>query len=110
MGSPVASARIVRFGVFEADLKACELRKHGFRLKLAEQPFQLLAMLLERPGEVVTREELRTRLWADDTFVDFDHGLNNAVMRVREVLLDSSEHPRYVETVPRRGYRLRGAG
>jgi TolB-like protein/DNA-binding winged helix-turn-helix (wHTH) protein/tetratricopeptide (TPR) repeat protein len=106
MGSPVASARIVRFGVFEADLKACELRKHGFRLKLAEQPFQLLAMLLERPGEVVTREELRTRLWADDTFVDFDHGLNNAVMRVREVLLDSSEHPRYVETVPRRGYRF----
>jgi len=106
MGSPVASARIVRFGVFEADLKACELRKHGFRLKLAEQPFQLLAMLLERPGEIVTREELRTRLWADDTFVDFDHGLNNAVMRVREVLLDSSEHPRYVETVPRRGYRF----
>ncbi len=106
MGSPVASARTVRFGVFEADLKACELRKHGFRLKLAEQPFQLLAMLLERPGEVVTREELRTRLWADDTFVDFDHGLNNAVMRVREVLLDSSEHPRYVETVPRRGYRF----
>jgi TolB-like protein/DNA-binding winged helix-turn-helix (wHTH) protein len=106
MGSPVASARIVRFGVFEADLKASELRKHGFRLKLAEQPFQLLAMLLERPGEVVSREELRTRLWADDTFVDFDHGLNNAVMHVREALLDSSEHPRYVETVPRRGYRF----
>ncbi len=106
MGSPVASARIVRFGVFEADLKAGELRKHGFRLKLAEQPFQLLAMLLERPGELVTREELRTRLWPGDTFVDFDHGLNNAVMHVREVLLDSSEHPRYIETVPRRGYRF----
>jgi TolB-like protein/DNA-binding winged helix-turn-helix (wHTH) protein/Tfp pilus assembly protein PilF len=106
MGSPAAAARIVRFGVFEADLKACELRKHGFRLKLAEQPFQVLAMLLERPGEVVTREELRDRLWEGDTFVDFDHGLNNAVMRVREVLLDSSENPRYVETVPRHGYRF----
>ena len=106
MGLPVAAARIVRFGVFEADLKAGELRKHGFRLKLAEQPFQVLAMLLERPGEIVTREELRARLWADDTFVDFDHGLNNAVMRVREVLLDSSEHPHYIETVPRRGYRF----
>lgn len=103
---PVVSARIVRFGVFEADLKAGELRKHGFRLKLAEQPFQLLAMLLERPGEIITRDELRSRLWPGDTFVDFDHGLNNAVMRVREVLLDSSEHPRYVETVPRRGYRF----
>ena len=103
---PVASARIIRFGVYEADLKACELRKHGFRLKLAEQPFQVLALLLERPGEIITRDELRTRLWEGDTFVDFDHGLNNAVMRVREVLGDSSDHPRYVETVPRRGYRF----
>jgi TolB-like protein/DNA-binding winged helix-turn-helix (wHTH) protein/Tfp pilus assembly protein PilF len=106
MALPVASTRIVRFGVFEVDLKACELRKHGFRIKLAEQPFQVLAFLLERPGEIITREELRDRLWPGDTFVDFDHGLNNAVMRVREVLLDSSEHPRYVETVPRRGYRF----
>jgi TolB-like protein/DNA-binding winged helix-turn-helix (wHTH) protein/Tfp pilus assembly protein PilF len=106
MGSSVASARIVRFGVFEVDLKACELRKHGYRLKLSEQPFQVLAMLLERPGEIITREEMRSRLWAGDTFVDFDHGLNNAVMRVREVLVDSSDHPRYVETVPRRGYRF----
>src|SRR5437660_10689045 len=106
MTLPVASTRIVRFGVFEVDLKACELRKHGFRIKLAEQPFQVLAMLLERPGDVITREELRDRLWPGDTFVDFDHGLNNAVMRVREVLLDSSDHPRYVETVPRRGYRF----
>ena len=106
MGSHVVAGRVVRFGVFEADLKACELRKHGFRLKLAEQPFQVLAMLLERPGETVTREELRDRLWPSDTFVDFDHGLNNAVMRVREVLLDSSDHPRYVETIPRRGYRF----
>jgi TolB-like protein/DNA-binding winged helix-turn-helix (wHTH) protein len=106
MSSPVASARIIRFGVFEVDLKASELRKHGFRIKLAEQPFQVLAMLLERPGETVTREELRAKLWQGDTFVDFDHGLNNAVMRVREVLLDSSDHPRYIETVPRRGYRF----
>ena len=106
MALPVASTRIVRFGVFEVDLKACELRKHGFRIKLAEQPFQVLAFLLERPGEIITREELRDRLWPGDTFVDFDHGLNNAVMRVREVLLDSSEHPRYVETVHRRGYRF----
>jgi TolB-like protein/DNA-binding winged helix-turn-helix (wHTH) protein len=106
MGLPAVSGRSVRFGVFEADLKACELRKHGIRLKLAEQPFQVLAMLLERPGETVTREELRDRLWPGDTFVDFDHGLNNAVMRVREVLLDSSDHPLYVETVPRRGYRF----
>jgi len=106
MESPVASARAVRFGVFEVDLKAGELRKHGFRMKLAEQPFQVLALLLERPGQIVTREELRARLWQGDTFVDFDHGLNNAVMRVREVLLDSSDHPRYIETIPRRGYRF----
>jgi TolB-like protein/DNA-binding winged helix-turn-helix (wHTH) protein/Tfp pilus assembly protein PilF len=100
------SARMVRFGVFEADLKACELRKHGLRLKLSEQPFQILAILLEKPGDVVTREELRNRLWPGDTFVDFDHGLNNAVMRLREALGDSSENPRFIETLPRRGYRF----
>ena len=76
----------LHFGVFEVDLKACELRKHGLRLKLPEQPFQVLVVLLENPGEIVTREELRNRLWPGDTFVDFDHGLNNAVMRLREVL------------------------
>jgi TolB-like protein/DNA-binding winged helix-turn-helix (wHTH) protein/Tfp pilus assembly protein PilF len=106
MGTPAAAARILRFGVFEVDLKACELRKHGLRLKLPEQPFQVLAVLLETPGEIVTRDELRNRLWSGDTFVDFDHGLNNAVMRLREVLGDSSESPRFVETVPRRGYRF----
>jgi TolB-like protein/DNA-binding winged helix-turn-helix (wHTH) protein/Tfp pilus assembly protein PilF len=106
MATPVSTAKIFRFGVFEVDLKACELRKHGLRLKLSEQPFQVLAFLLENPGETVTREELRTRLWQGDTFVDFDHGLNNAVMRLREVLGDSSENPRFVETVPRRGYRF----
>jgi TolB-like protein/DNA-binding winged helix-turn-helix (wHTH) protein/Tfp pilus assembly protein PilF len=100
------SPRNVRFGVFEADLEAGELRKHGLRLKLSEQPFQILAMLVARPGEIVSREVLRERLWPSDTFVDFDHGLNNAVMRLREVLGDSSDHPRFIETLPRRGYRF----
>lgn len=100
------SPRNVRFGVFEADLEGGELRKHGLRLKLPEQPFQILSMLLARPGEIVSREELRERLWPSDTFVDFDHGLNNAVMRLREVLGDSSDHPRFIETLPRRGYRF----
>ena len=106
MGSPAPVARIVHFGVFEVDLRACEVRKHGLRLKLPEQPFQVLVVLLEKPGEIVTREELRNRLWQGDTFVDFDHGLNNAVMRLREVLGDDSENPRFVETIPRRGYRF----
>src|SRR6266404_3596326 len=100
------SPRIAHFGVFEAAIEAGELRKHGLRLKLSEQPFQILAMLLARPGEIVSREELREQLWPSDTFVDFDHGLNNAVMKLREVLGDSSEHPRFIETLPRRGYRF----
>src|SRR5579863_6262346 len=106
MGTPATVTRILHFGVFEVDLKACELRKHGLRLKLPEQPFQVLSVLLENPGEIVTRDDLRSRLWPGDTFVDFDHGLNNAVMRLREVLGDSSENPRFVETIPRRGYRF----
>src|SRR3981081_1108168 len=106
MGTPATSARIVRFGIFEVDLNALELRKNGLRLKLPEQPFQILTMLLERPGEIITRDDLRNRLWRTDTFVDFDHGLNNAVMRLREVLGDSSDNPRFVETIPRRGYRF----
>src|SRR6202045_3374614 len=106
MGTPAASVRIVRFGAFEVDLKTTEVRKHGMRLKISEQPFQILAILLEKPGEVVTRDELRERLWPGDTFVDFDHGLNNAVMRLREALADSSDRPRFVETLPRRGYRF----
>ena len=100
------ASKIVRCGVFEIDLKAFELRKHGLRLKLAEQPFQILAILLEQPGEVITRDELRERLWPGDTFVDFDHGLNNAVMRLREALGDSHDNPRFIETLPRRGYRF----
>jgi TolB-like protein/DNA-binding winged helix-turn-helix (wHTH) protein/Tfp pilus assembly protein PilF len=96
----------LRFGVFEVDLRAGELRKHGVKLRLQEQPFQVLAMLLERPGETVTREELRNRLWTPDTFVDADHGVNKAVNRIRDVLGDSATSPRFVETVARRGYRF----
>ena len=96
----------LRFGVFELDLRAGELRKQGVRLRLQEQPFQVLAMLLERPGDIVTREELRNRLWAADTFVDFDHGVNKAVNRIRSALGDSATSPRFVETVARRGYRF----
>jgi TolB-like protein/DNA-binding winged helix-turn-helix (wHTH) protein len=106
MGTSTASTRIIRFGIFEVDLNAAELRKGGLRVKLPEQPFQILTVLLEKPGELVTREEVRSRLWQSDTFVDFDHGLNNAVMRLREVLGDSSDSPRFIETVPRRGYRF----
>jgi TolB-like protein/DNA-binding winged helix-turn-helix (wHTH) protein/Flp pilus assembly protein TadD len=96
----------LRFGVFELDLHAGELRKHGLRVRLQEQPFQVLAMLLEHPGEVVTREELQKKLWPADTFVDFDHGLNKAINKIREALGDSAESPRFVETVARRGYRF----
>ena len=96
----------LRFGTFELDLRAGELRKHGLRVRLQEQPFQILAMLLEHPGEVVTREELQKKLWPSDTFVDFDHGLNKAISKIREALGDSAESPRFVETVARRGYRF----
>jgi TolB-like protein/DNA-binding winged helix-turn-helix (wHTH) protein/Tfp pilus assembly protein PilF len=96
----------LRFGVFELDLRAGELRKHGLRVRLQEQPFQILTMLLEHPGEVVTREELQKKLWPAHTFVDFDHGLNKAVSKIREALGDSAESPRFVETVARRGYRF----
>jgi len=95
-----------RFGAFEINLQSGELRKNGMRLRLSGQPFQVLAILVDRPGEVVTREELHSKLWPADTFVDFDHGLNNAVARIRDVLDDSSDTPRYVETIPRRGYRF----
>jgi cholera toxin transcriptional activator len=98
--------KIVRFGIFEANLAAGELRKSGMRIRLQEQPFQVLAYLLERPGEIVTRDELRQKLWPADTFVDFDHSLNTAVNKVREALGDSASSPRYLETVARRGYRF----
>jgi TolB-like protein/DNA-binding winged helix-turn-helix (wHTH) protein len=109
VNSPRASQVKARFGSFEMDLRAGELRKHGVRIRLQTQPFQILGMLLERPGEVVTREELRQALWPGDTFVDFDHGLNNAINRLRETLGDSAEGSRFVETLPRRGYRFIGA-
>src|ERR1700739_1950932 len=96
----------LRFGVFELDLRAGELRKHGLRVRLQEQPFQVLATLLEHPGEVVTREELQKKLWPADTFVDFDHGLNKTINKIREALGDSADSPRFVETVARRGYRF----
>jgi cholera toxin transcriptional activator len=104
--APQNSSRVLRFGVFEADLRAGELRKSGIKLRLTGQPFQVLAVLLERAGEVVTREELQQKLWTSDTFVDFDHSLNTAINRVREVLGDSASSPRYVETLARRGYRF----
>ena len=97
---------VIRFGTFEADLRAGELRRNGIKIRLQEQPFQVLAMLLEHPGEIVTREELHSRLWPADTFVDFDHGLNAAVKRLRDALGDSAENPRFIETLARRGYRL----
>jgi TolB-like protein/DNA-binding winged helix-turn-helix (wHTH) protein/Tfp pilus assembly protein PilF len=96
----------VRFGDYELDLRLQELRKHGIRLKLQEQPYQILQVLTERPSELVTREELQRRLWPSDTFVDFEHGLYNGIKRLREILSDSAESPRYIETVPRRGYRF----
>jgi Tol biopolymer transport system component/DNA-binding winged helix-turn-helix (wHTH) protein len=103
-GNEMSSTR--RFGVFELDLRAAELRRNGIRVKLQEQPFQVLAELLERPGQVVTREELRNRLWPADTYVDFDHSLNAAIRRLRDALGDSAENPTFVETVARRGYRF----
>lgn len=106
MPLPRNNARIARFGVFELDLSAGELRKSGVKLRLQEQPFQVLALLLERAGDVVIREELQQNLWAADTFVDFDHSLNTAINKVREALGDSASSPRYVETVARRGYRF----
>ena len=96
----------IRFSVFELDLKAGELRRNGSRVRLQEQPLQILVSLLERPGEVVGRDELRKKLWAADTFVDFDHSLNAAIRRLRDALGDSADTPRFVETVARRGYRF----
>jgi Tol biopolymer transport system component/DNA-binding winged helix-turn-helix (wHTH) protein len=101
-----APTHVVRFGVFEVDLHTGELRKQGLKIKLQEQPFQVLAMLLERPGEVVTREEIQQKLWPEDTFVDFEHSINAAVKRLREALDDSADNPRFVETLHRRGYRF----
>src|SRR5271169_5891716 len=106
MQVPADKSRVIRFGVFEVDLQEAELRKSGLRIKLQEQPFQILTMLLERPGQTVTREELQRRLWPADTFVDFDHSLNSGIKKLREALGDDSENPRFIETLHRRGYRF----
>ena len=106
MPVPQNNSKVARFGVFELDLSAGELRKSGVKQRLQGQPFQVLALLLERAGNVVSREELQQALWPSDTFVDFDHSLNTAINKVREALGDSASNPRYVETLARRGYRF----
>src|SRR6476620_11432081 len=100
------SAHLVRFGKFEADLQTGELRKNGVKVPLQGQPFQVCAILLSRSGELVTREELRQEVWPEDTFVDFDHALNTAITKIRVALGDQADNPRFVETLPRRGYRF----
>ena len=103
-----STTRTASFGPHALDLRSGELRKFGVRVKMGEQPFQILVLLLENPGEMVSREELRAKLWVDDTFVDFDHGLNSAVQRLRDCLSDTAERPLWIETIPRRGYRFIG--
>src|ERR1700746_2473175 len=106
MALEAGSPAILRFGVFEVDVRAGELRKQGKRIKLQKQPFHVLTVLLQRPGEVVTREELRNQNWPADTFVDFDNSLNTAINKLRDALGDSADDPRFIETLPRRGYRF----
>jgi Tol biopolymer transport system component/DNA-binding winged helix-turn-helix (wHTH) protein len=106
MDNGARSPRIVRFGMYEADLQAGELRKNGLKVPLQEQPFQVCAILLQNSGKLVSREELRKELWPEDTFVDFEHGLNTAINKIRHALDDSAENPRFVQTLPRRGYRF----
>ncbi len=114
MSSPVRidrsakSPQRIAFDNFEADLRSGELRKAGYRIRLQAQPFQLLALLLRNAGEVVTRDEIFKELWPGDTFVDFEHGLAAAVNKVRDALSDSADEPRYIETLPKRGYRFIG--
>src|SRR5580658_5668830 len=102
------AASNVRFGPFELDVRRGELRKEGRRIRLQEQPFQILKMLLESPGEVVSREEIRKRLWPGDTVVEFDHSINAAVRRLRDALRDSADNPRYIKTLARQGYSFIG--
>src|SRR5215813_7888130 len=106
MNNESSGPKVIRFGTFELDVRGGELRKRGARIRLQEQPLRILEMLLARPGQLVTRDELRNRLWPSHTFVDFDHGLNKAINKLREALDDSAESPRFVETIPRRGYRM----
>jgi len=109
MEVPIATPRVLRFGVFELDAASGELRKRGVKIRLADQPLQILLLLLDRPGGVVTRHEIRRQLWDAETFVDFDVGLNSAIRKLREALDDSAENPRFIETIPRRGYRFIGS-
>jgi len=106
MALETRAREVFRFGIFEVDVRAGELRKQGVRIKLQEQPFQVLTVLLQSPGEVVTRDELRSRIWSADTFVDFDNSLNTSMNKLRDALGDSAERPRFIETLPRRGYRF----
>jgi DNA-binding winged helix-turn-helix (wHTH) protein len=94
-----------RFGVFELNIRRGELRKNGVRIRLQQQPLQILGILLERPGEVVTREEIQRKLWPDNTYVDFDNAINSSIRKIREALVDTAENPRFIETLSRRGYR-----
>src|SRR6476659_1467050 len=107
MGTP-SPVRFFRFGAFQLDLRARELRRNGIKVRVPDQSIQVLAMLLEHPGEVVTREEVHQRLWPNGTIVEFDHSINAAIKRLRQALEDSPETPRYVETLPRLGYRFIG--
>src|SRR5215211_4186081 len=108
MDTQTPHAHVFRFGVFELDNNSGELRRHGLKIRLPEQCFQILRALLDRPGEVVTRDHLRQLLWTSDTFVDFEVGLNSAVRKLRAALDDSAENPQFIETLPRRGYRFIG--
>ena len=106
VGGATSRPRIIRFGSFDLDVRAAELRKQGIKVRLHDQPFRILLMLLEHPGDVVLRDEIRLALWPNNTVVEFDHSINAAIQRLRDALGDSADRPRYVETVARRGYRL----
>ena len=106
MSPETRSREVFRFGTFEVDVRAGELRKQGVRIKLQEQPFRVLTILLRQPGGLVTRDELRSQIWPADTFVDFDNSLNTSINKLREALGDSADSPRFIETLPRRGYRF----
>src|SRR5437667_11130146 len=103
---PLRHTSVVRFGAYEVSLQSGEVRKAGLRIRVQQQPMKLLEILLERPGEVVTREELRSRVWADESFGDFDQAVNIAIAKLRSALGDSADNPRYIETLPKRGYRF----
>jgi DNA-binding winged helix-turn-helix (wHTH) protein len=108
MNGATKRGRLIRFSVFEVDLDSGELFKQGRKVKLQGQPFDLLLALLDRPGQVVTREELKQKVWPSDTVIDFDHGLNRAINKLREAVGDSADSPHFIETLPRRGYRFVG--